>query len=248
MKAILSVFLLGSTISLTYAAETKHTQLQTQKSTATTAHLTTRIPWVTFPQPRYNTQDLANRSRNAMVRIHADSAGIIQDVDIQESTGVKALDQALIKAVYNSRVQPHNINGKRMDLIGYQVFEFNFQENEMYTCTEDIQSQAWQSQQQNKKPSFRYHLQPEFNSQLNLPHNSLQPSKRHIDLNFKVDKKGQVKQVKLKKSSGIKVLDQHMMNVLKTQKVSVPRKYGIYKKSKLSDRISFNLVACTNDL
>ena len=63
--------------------------LHTQTSAALPAHLTTRLAWRKFPQPKYKNEDLNQQNRAAIVRIYADETGKIRQASIQESTGLK---------------------------------------------------------------------------------------------------------------------------------------------------------------
>lgn len=49
--------------------------LEVQKSAALPAHLTTRLAWRKFPQPKYKNEDLNQQNRAAIVRIYADETG-----------------------------------------------------------------------------------------------------------------------------------------------------------------------------
>ena len=64
---------------------------------------------------------------------------------------------------------------------------------------------------------------------------------------FKVDKQGEVTQVKLKKLSGVNAIDQAVYNALSNSKVELKRTAStlwMYKKHTLKDEIQFKMDDC----
>jgi TonB family protein len=237
MKAILAIALLGFPFTLTYSAEAKTTQLSPQKSAALPAHLTTRINWSQFPKPSYQNQDLKGQDRSAILRIYADETGQVTKAQVQESTGIKHLDDVLIKAVYAAQVKPHQIKDVTLPIIGYQVFNLAYQEDGSEICQYEFDSKAWQNQQ---KSGFRYLSQPS----LQLNENELNAHNRRVQFKLKVNNQGQVKKVKITKGSGIYAIDQKVKAALQASNVKVARKYWLYKPNTLKDEIVFKLNTC----
>lgn len=237
MKAILALAVLSIPLSLAHSAELKTQQLTPQKSAALPAHLTTRINWSQFPKPNYQNQDLNGQDRSAILHIYADETGQVTKAQVQESTGIKKLDEVLIKAVYAAQVKPHQIKDVTLPIIGYQVFNLNYQQDGSEVCQYQFNSKAWQDQQ---KTGFRYMIQP----QLALNENELNAHDRSIKFKLKVNNKGQVKKVKITQGSGVYAVDQKLKAAVQSAQVKVARKYWLYKPNTLKDEITFKLNAC----
>ena len=237
--------MLGPNTTHLYA---KPTQLQQtpkekkkkKKSAALPAHLTTRLTWRKFPQPKYKNEDLNQQNRAAIVRIYADETGKISQATIQESTGLKNLDNALLQAVRISEIQPTYLEDIVVPTIGFQSFNLRFQDNQHENCQFDFQSKQWLAQQQQQKVQFKYRHQP----QLNLSAEDLKNHSRKLKFQFKVNKHGEVKRVKLTQGSGQSALDQQVLAAVKAAQVDVPRQFWLYKKSKLKDEIYFDINTC----
>ncbi|PJG43279.1 TonB-dependent receptor [Acinetobacter tandoii] len=227
-----------------YSAEKASTsQLAVQKSTALPAHLTTRIQWTTFPQPHYNNEDLKGQNRAAILRIYADETGKITQASVQESTGLKNLDEVLIQAVRKARVQPYTMEDTTLPIIGYQTFSLNL-EQEQKECNYGFNSKNWLAQQQQQKVKFSYTKQP----QLELSRDDLNQHDRNIKFSFKVDKHGDVKKVKINQGSGLYTLDQNIIQAVRNSQVAVKRSAStlwLYKKSSFKDEIQFKLNQCS---
>lgn len=236
--------LLGLATSPIYAKQVQsvptQTNLQVQKSAALPAHLTTRLAWRTFPQPQYKNEDLNQQNRAAIVRIHADETGKIRQATIQESTGLKKLDNILLQAVRAAEIQPHYVDDTAVATIGFQSFNLRFQDNSSEDCQFAFESKNWLAQQQQQKVAFQYRSQP----QLNLSADALKDHSRTVKFQFKINKHGQVKTAKITKGSGQYALDQQVLAAVKSAQVEVPRKFWLYKKSKLKDEIYFDLDTC----
>ena len=227
-----------------YSAEKASTsQLAVQKSTALPAHLTTRIQWTTFPQPQYNNEDLKGQNRAAILRIYADETGKITQASVQESTGLKNLDEVLIQAVRKARVQLYTVEDTTLPIIGYQTFSLNL-EQEQAECNYGFNSKNWLAQQQQQKVKFSYTKQP----QLELSRDDLNQHDRKIKFSFKVDKHGDVKKVKINQGSGLYALDQNIIQAVRNSQVAVKRSAStlwLYKKSSFKDEIQFKLNQCS---
>ena len=240
MKAILALAVFSTAFSLAHSAELKTQQLTPQKSAALPAHLTTRIHWHQFPKPQYQNQDLNGQDRSAILRIYADETGQVTKAQVQESTGLKQLDDALVKAAYAAKVKPEQRQDVLLPVIGYQVFNLNYQEDGSELCQYQFNSTVWQAQQDQHKTGFRYMTQPQFA----LDENELNAHDRSIKFKLKVNNKGQVKKVKITQGSGVYAVDQKVKTALQTTQVKVARKYWLYKPNTLKDEIHFKRNAC----
>ena len=246
MKTSLYItLLLGLSATHLYAKPTQlqptpKATLEVQKSAALPAHLTTRLTWRKFPQPKYQNEDLNQQNRAAIVRIYADETGKISQATIQESTGLKKLDDALLQAVRTAEIQPTYVEDTAVPTIGFQSFNLRLQDNQHENCQFDFQSKQWLAQQQQQKVQFKYRHQP----QLNLSAEDLKNHSRKLKFQFKVNKHGEVKRVKLTQGSGQSALDQQVLAAVKAAQVDVPRQFWLYKKSKLKDEIYFDLNTC----
>lgn len=219
---------------------TASVQLATQTVMAESVHLTTRIQWINFPKIQFDDADLKSQDRYAIVRIKANESGKVVDASMKESTGLQKLDQMLIKAIYAAKTKPFQKNGNTLSIIGYQVFSLKLNEDEAENCKLSFNSAIWQAQQQHKKTAFTYVKEPE----LDIKVNDLNGHNRKFKFTLKVNKHGNVKQVKIKNGSGLYTLDQALKQALLETQVKVPRQYWIYKKSTLKDEINFNLDMC----
>lgn len=218
---------------------TTSTQLNTQTTVAEPAHLTTRIQWTKFPQLQFEDADLKSQDRYAIVRIKANESGKVVDASVKESTGIQKLDQMLLKAIYAAKTKPFKKDGNELSIIGYQTFSLKLNED-TENCPLNFNSKVWQAQQAQKKTTFTYLNQP----QLNITSNDLNGHNRKIKFTFKVNKQGDATQVKINTGSGVYALDQALKQAVLAAQVKVPRKYWVYKKSKLKDEIMFNLNDC----
>ena len=146
-KSLYITLLLGLSATHLYAKPTQlqptpKATLEVQKSAALPAHLTTRLTWRKFPQPKYQNEDLNQQNRAAIVRIYADETGKISQATIQESTGLKNLDNALLQAVRISEIQPTYLEDIAVPTIGFQSFNLRFQDNQHENCQFDFSTLA----------------------------------------------------------------------------------------------------------
>lgn len=215
-------------------------KLGVQTVTAEPAHLTTRIEWLKFPKVDFQDSDLAGRDRVAIVRIKANESGKVVDASIKESTGLAKLDQKLVNAVLKGKTKPYVKQGNELSIIGYQVFSLNLSENDESACTYTFDSKVWNAQKTDKNVPFQYLIQPS----LKISAEDLNDHTRKVKFSFKVNKHGEVKSSKITKGSGLYRLDQQILTAINDAKVEVPRKYWIYKKSKLKDEIVFDISHC----
>lgn len=242
MKNVLcATLLLVLPFSTAYSKENDATKkLNVQKSAALPAHLTTRIQWEKFPQPQYKNEDLKEKNRAAILRVYADETGSVTNATIQESTGLKYLDDILVQAVRSSKVKPHIEEDNAVATIGFQTFNLRFIEEDEVQCSYAFDSKNWLAQKAGAKTSFQYRTQP----QISLDAADLKGHNRSVTFSFKVNKHGDVKKVKIKKGSGVYDLDQKVVQAISTAQVDVPRKFWIYKKSHLKDEIQFKQDGC----
>ena len=242
MKPLLLLALSTLPIHLSHAAQPP-LELSIQKSSAQSAHLTTRIQWVDFPKPQYKNSDLNQQNRAAIIRIYADETGDVTKATVQESTGLKALDEKLVNAVLQAKVKPFVEDDTASAVIGYQVFNLNLTPDDAEACNYTFDSKNWLAQQQQQKVPFQYQAQPT----LALDSTQLNGHDRQIKFSFKADKHGNIKKPKIIKGSGIYALDQQVLQAVANSKVSVKRTAStlwLYKKSKFKDAIEFDLNAC----
>lgn len=211
-------------------------------------HLTTRIQWVKFPQVKFQTSELKGQERSAVIRIKANSSGKVTDADVQDSTGIKSLDQKLVEAVEAARVKPTVKNGKAISMVGYQTFTLSVENasdrvKNNKQCTYTFNSENWMKQENDKSVPFHYSKQP----QLALDENLLKFKNRVVKFKFKVNKQGDVTHVKLTKLSGVNALDQQVKSAIEKANVEVKRSYRTlwtYKPSTFNDEIQFKTNDC----
>lgn len=243
MKSLPYSLLLGCSLavsSLQLSAKTP--QLEVHTSSAQPAHLTTRIEWVSYPKLEYSNQDLVNQDRAAILRVHSDTDGKITKATVQESTGVKKLDQMLIQAVENATVQPYQNEDITRPIIGYQVFQLNLID-EQENCQYNFNSRVWQAQNNLEKTPFKYQQQPS----LDIQSAELNDHSRKIQFNFKVNAQGEVKKARITQGSGVYALDQKVLEAVKTAKITNKRSaktLWLWKTKKFKDDIQFNLEQC----
>ncbi|ELW82844.1 TonB family protein [Acinetobacter bereziniae] len=214
-------------------------------------HLTTRIQWVKFPQVQYQTAELKTQDRSAIIRVSANSLGQVTDAEVQESTGITALDQKLIDAVEAAKVKPYSKNGKAIPIVGYQTFTLNMdnaQDNtqahaQLSECTFAFNSKHWIKQTQDKSVAFHYTQQP----QLSLDSALLKNKDRTVKFKFKVDQQGNVKRVKLTQLSGVNAIDQQVIQAVEQTQIQVKRSYRTlwtFKPRSFNDEIQFKINDC----
>lgn len=242
MKPLFLLALSTLPFHLSHAAQPP-LELTIQKSSAQSAHLTTRIQWVDFPKPQYKNSDLNQQNRAAIIRVYADETGDVTKATVQETTGIKALDEKLVNAVLQAKVKPFMEDDTALAVIGYQVFNLNLTPDDAEACNYSFDSKNWRAQQQQQKVPFQYQAQPT----LALESSQLNGHDRQIKFSFKADKHGNIKKPKITKGSGIYALDQQVLQAVANSKVSVKRTAStlwLYKKSKFKDAIEFDLNAC----
>ena len=242
MKPLFLLALSTLPFHLSHAAQPP-LELTIQKSSAQSAHLTTRIQWVDFPKPQYKNSDLNQQNRAAIIRVYADETGDVTKATVQETTGIKALDEKLVNAVLQAKVKPFMEDDTALAVIGYQVFNLNLTPDDAEACNYSFDSKNWRAQQQQQKVPFQYQAQPT----LALDSTQLNGHDRQIKFSFKADKHGNIKKPKIIKGSGIYALDQQVLQAVANSKVSVKRtasRLWLYKKSKFKDAIEFDLNAC----
>lgn len=242
MKPLFLLALSTLPFHLSHAAQPP-LELTIQKSSAQSAHLTTRIQWLDFPKPQYKNSDLNQQNRAAIIRVYADETGDVTKATVQETTGIKALDEKLVNAVLQAKVKPFMEGDTALAVIGYQVFNLNLTPDDVEACNYSFNSKNWLAQQQQQKVPFQYQAQPT----LALDSTQLNSHDRQIKFSFKADKHGNIKKPKITKGSGIYALDQQVLQAVANSKVSVKRtasRLWLYKKSKFKDAIEFDLNAC----
>ena len=242
MKPLFLLALSTLPFHLSHAAQPP-LELTIQKSSAQSAHLTTRIQWLDFPKPQYKNSDLNQQNRAAIIRVYADETGEVTKATVQETTGIKALDEKLVNAVLQAKVKPFMEDDTALAVIGYQVFNLNLTADDAEACNYSFDSKNWRAQQQQQKVPFQYQAQPK----LALNSTQLNSHDRQIKFSFKADKHGNIKKPKITKGSGIYALDQQVLQAVSNSKVSVKRTAStlwLYKKSKFKDAIEFDLNAC----
>lgn len=242
MKPLFLLVLSTLPFHLSHAAQPP-LELTIQKSSAQSAHLTTRIQWLDFPKPQYKNSDLNQQNRAAIIRVYADETGEVTKATVQETTGIKALDEKLVNAVLQAKVKPFMEDDTALAVIGYQVFNLNLTPDDAEACNYSFDSKNWRAQQQQQKVPFQYQVQPK----LALDSTQLNDHDRQIKFSFKADKHGNIKKPKIIKGSGIYELDQQVLQAVANSKVSVKRtasRLWLYKKSKFKDAIEFDLNAC----
>lgn len=242
MKPLFLLALSTLPFHLSHAAQPP-LELTIQKSSAQSAHLTTRIQWIDFPKPQYKNSDLNQQNRAAIIRVYADETGDVTKATVQETTGLKALDEKLVNAVLQAKVKPFIEDDTALAVIGYQVFNLNLTPDDVEACNYSFNSKNWRAQQQQQKVPFQYQVQPK----LALDSTQLNGHDRQIKFSFKADKHGNIKKPKITKGSGIYALDQQVLQAVANSKVSVKRTAStlwLFKKSKFKDAIEFDLNAC----
>ena len=251
MKKLIQLTLLFTSCALSSAHAANSQQLQKlepETITAESTHLTTRIEWTQFPRIQYNSAELSEQDRSAIIRIKANKQGHVINADIQESTGIKALDQKIIRAVEQAKVKPHQENGNKKAIVGYQTFTLRLKDASDQTqnnavCKYSFDSEVWHRQSKDKSTVFKYAQQPT----LSLDQNLLKFKDRTVKFKFKVNKQGEVTQVKLKKLSGVNAIDQAVANAVSNSQVELKRTAStlwMYKKHTLKDEIHFAMDNC----
>lgn len=244
MKRVLSLSILLSMGFTAAHSETKKiSQLPTQQSVAVSPHLTTRLSWTKFPQPKYSVEDLKSQDRSAIIRVHANEMGNVTKATVQESTGLKDLDETLLSAVRIAKVKPYTIDGTPVESIGYQTFNLRINNKNQESCDFTFQSKNWMKQLANKKTPFKYLQQPN----IEISTDDLNGYDRAVEFSFKVDKHGNVKKVKIQKGSGIYNLDQNIILAITNTPIEVKRTAStlwMYKKSNFKDNIQLKIHDC----
>ncbi len=211
-------------------------------------HLTTRIQWIKFPQITYQSSELKDQDRSAIVRVESNRSGQIIEADIQESTGISALDQKIVKAVENAKIKPFIKNGQAIAQVGYQTFTLTINNaidhpQASQQCAFSFNSNNWLKQENDQSVPFYYVQKP----QLAVNNSLLKFKDRIVKFKFKVNKHGDITQVKLTKLSGVNALDQQVRVAIENAKIEVKRSYRTlwtYKPSTFSDEIHFNMKNC----
>jgi TonB family protein len=209
MKPLFLLALSTLPFHLSHAAQPP-LELTIQKSSAQSAHLTTRIQWLDFPKPQYKNSDLNQQNRAAIIRVYADETGDVTKATVQETTGIKALDEKLVNAVLQAKVKPFMEDDTALAVIGYQVFNLNLTPDDAEACNYSFDSKNWRAQQQQQKVPFQYQVQPK----LALDSTQLNDHDRQIKFSFKADKHGNIKKPKIIKGSGNdrSALEQQLVN------------------------------------
>lgn len=238
--SLLCCFASHTTYSKSPSQDNSVPKLTIQRSTAESAHLTTRIQWVKFPRVNYSDADLKGLDRFAIVRVKADESGRVISATVKESTGLKNLDDLLIQAVLKAKTKPAQKNGNAVSMVGYQSFSLNLSQDTAERCHFKFDSKNWLKQQAEQKTPFRYQTQPE----LDISTDNLKNYDRTVKFTFKADKHGNIQKAQISQGSGRYALDQQVLEAVQNVKVDVPRQYWIFKKSHLKDEIQFKLNEC----
>lgn len=69
------------------------------------------LSWARMPKFNYTNTDLEGRNRDISFKFEASEKGVITFAEIEESSGLKDLDQMLLEKFKKARVKPYRQNG-----------------------------------------------------------------------------------------------------------------------------------------
>ncbi|AOA59160.1 energy transducer TonB family protein [Acinetobacter larvae] len=222
-------------------AKTSDTEQHTNNAAA--------IRWQTPPNIRLSSHDLREIDRDITLTIYANGMGKVTRVIIEKSSGLAAVDQKVVRAVYRASFQPYQENGIAQAFFVTQPINLKnpsaltTQDNTSgQTCHVAFNSWVWSQQIAGVTTAFRY-KKP---LPLSLDPKQLQGQDRHIDLQFKLSRNNVISDVKLLKSSGDHTIDKEVLHIFANYaEINAKPKFWQFYKRTMTDQIQLKLHHCS---
>lgn len=158
--------------------------------------------WLTQPYFHFTDYDLQFKNRGFEVELIRDAKGYIEQLKIIQGTGIKDLDEKIIAAFRDSRLDPQKMPKKiTLSIILTQQFA-------------EVKSQKVKIRQGMSDQDIEKIWQ--YFPALNYTNEDLEGQNRQLEIRIHFDAKGKAKSIKILNSSGIKSLDQKMASQIRT--------------------------------
>ena len=83
-----------------------------------------KVKWARQPHISITQADLEGQNRKLLLNVEANNQGIITNVTVKESSGLRDLDKKAIAAVKSSKIKPYQLNGEYYSFDLILPFEF----------------------------------------------------------------------------------------------------------------------------
>lgn len=238
-KLLISALIICS--SFTYAETPNKPELQDYKTLGS-------VQWSRSPKPSYTNRELQGKNRELSIKIYVSETGAIEKTEVLKSSGIEALDLKIQRAVRSAKFKPYTENGIRYRFIAEQPFSLQFNPDGDYDprynsndqCSYSFQSKNLSAQQKRINTKFEYDSKP----QLKILKSELEGKDRSLDVEFKLSRKNKISDLAVINSSGLKEIDDKVIDAITKTKITAPRKFYQFYKLKFTDQIYFNLKDC----
>lgn len=83
-----------------------------------------KVKWARQPRISITQAELEGQNRKLLLNVEANNQGIITNVIVKESSGLRELDKKAISAVKSSKIKPYQLNGEYYSFDLILPFEF----------------------------------------------------------------------------------------------------------------------------
>lgn len=200
------------------------------------------VRWRFKPKINLRSFDLKGMTRNLIVKVDVNERGRITKVHLLQSTGLPALDRAVINATYGAAFYPRKINDKASRFTAEIPFSLSNEGDAEKSCRVELNSNIVNMQRQKQATKFIYIQQPTFIIINKIAFSPIQPE---ISVSLKM-KKNQVTLpiVRIIKGSGNAVIDKEIQGLLQNIQVKSKKTWFPFFKMKASDQITLDVSDC----
>lgn len=236
-KLLISALIICS--SFTYAEIPNKPELQDYKTLGS-------VQWLRSPKPAYTNRELQGKDRDLIIKMYVTENGTIEKTEVVRSSGIEALDLKIQRAVRSARFKPYTENGIRYPFIAEQPFELRSSSdayggyNSRFECVYQFKSKNLDAQEKNEKVAFNYQSKP----LLRIFEREIENKDRSLDVEFKLSRKNKISDLAVINSSGLKEIDDKVIDAITKTKITAARKFYQFYKLKFTDQIYFNLKDC----
>lgn len=230
--------------SLNLFAETSNSQIPVKYKSLSAQQFSTGVGWSKQPRIRIHDSELQGQDRKMTVRISADTSGEITSTTIEESSGLRSLDQKVLKAIKIAKFRPYKENGVTYPFIASQPFYFALSSNQVAKppqiepelCTLNFNSKNWRAQNSKQATPFQYQAQPQ---SLTIKTALLGNSDKVVDFAFQLSQKNKLSDITLVRSSGVSEIDEQVLVAITNAQITAQRNFWQWGNLKFQDQIVF---------
>ncbi|WP_298142131.1 hypothetical protein [uncultured Acinetobacter sp.] len=205
-----------------------------------------QLEWLRAPKVRLKDGDLEGQPRKISVKIEADSSGAIKTVNIDQSSGLQALDAMIIEATQHARFKPYSqpiyvIQKFEMMANDYQSTTKSKPTAPKIVSTCQFEVVGFTKQQQGQDLGFKYLSQP---PKLEAQLYNVGSEDRSIEFDFSLNRHNKITSTRITKGSGYFNLDHRLVTQFAQVQLSAPRNFYQLQSFKFSEKLKLNVDQC----